>query len=210
MKKLLCLGMIVVMAVVGLCGCGADKADYLVLVNKSNLIDSGFVDTIELVEVGTVYDSTAQIEAKALAAYEDLKAALLNEGVEIGIDSGYRSVEKQEQIMAEFTEKYGEEYAKKTVAVPGTSEHHTGLAIDIVPKVDGEWVVENEDMMKETEVFAVIHEKLAKYGFIIGYPEGKEDITGYSYEPWHLRYVGVSAAKKISAKGITLEEYLSK
>jgi D-alanyl-D-alanine carboxypeptidase len=64
--------------------------------------------------------------------------------------------------------------------------------------------------MKETEIFKIIHKALAKYGFILRYPKGKEDITGYSYEPWHIRYVGVKYAKEIYKKAITLEEYLSK
>ena len=111
--------------------------------------------------------------------------------------------------MAEFIETYGEEYARKTVAEPGTSEHHTGLVIDIVPKVNGEWVVENDDMLKEMEFFDVIHKTMPVYGFILRYPSGKEDITGYSYEPWHLRYVGKEVAEEIYDRQITLEEYVS-
>lgn len=211
MKKNISIVLILVMTMLCLCSCQSDDgADYLVLVNKSNPIDSGFVNTISLTEAETVYEEGVLVENTALTAYQELKEVLLDEGIEIGIDSAYRSVEKQEEIMKEFTEEYGEEYAKATVAEPGTSEHHTGLAIDIVPRIDGEWVVENEDMMKETKVFAAIHEKLAEYGFIVRYPDGKESITGYSYEPWHLRYVGVDAAKEITDAGITLEEYLEK
>ncbi len=69
---------------------------------------------------------------------------------------------------------------RKTVAIPGTSEHHTGLAIDIVPKVDGEWKWENEDMMNLPELFAIIHKELPKHGFILRYPKNKEKVTGYS------------------------------
>ena len=65
-------------------------------------------------------------------------------------------------------------------------------------------------MIKEREIFSKVHQKLTKYGFILRYPEGKDDITGYSYEPWHFRYVGEKDAKKISEKNLTLEEYLNK
>ena len=76
---------------------------------------------------------------------------------------------------------------------------------------DGKAIYENDDMLKETEIFAKVHEKLSDYGFILRYPEGKDDITGYGYEPWHFRYVGsVDVAKGIMNKGLTLEEYLKK
>ena len=97
------------------------------------------------------------------------------------------------------------------VAVPGYSEHHTGLALDLYLNINGKDVYENEDMVKYPEVWAKIHKKLADYGFILRYLEGKEDITGYSYEPWHIRYIdNVDAAKEIAERGITLEEYLDK
>ena len=68
---------------------------------------------------------------------------------------------------------------------------------------------DNDDMIAEKEIFAKVHERLADFGFILRYPEGKEDITGYAYEPWHLRYVGsAEIAKEITERGLTLEEYL--
>lgn len=184
--------------------------DYLVLVNKENLIDEHYIDDIELVDIELALGGTYEVEKTTAEAYYALHDALLEKGIEIGVDSAYRSVERQQEIMDEFIEEYGEDYAKKTVAIPGTSEHHTGLVVDIVPKVDGEWVVENDDMLKQTEIFAVIHEIMHEYGFILRYPQGKEDITGYDYEPWHLRYVGVKAATEIYNQQVTLEEYLAK
>ena len=80
------------------------------------------------------------------------------------------------------------------VAVPGYSEHHTGLALDLY--------------LESMDVWAKIHAKLPEFGFILRYPEGKEDITGYAYEPWHVRYVGMDTAEEITSRGITLEEYL--
>lgn len=193
-----------------LCASCGQKTDYLVLVNKSHPIDEAFAKQLELVTVDTVYDGEkTEVEKNAYAAYLSLQKALMEQGIEIGIDSAYRSVEYQKQIMQDFTEKYGEEYARNTVAIPGTSEHHTALAIDIVPKVDGQWKWENEDMMQLPELFAVIHKELPKHGFILRLLKGKEDITGYSYEPWHIRYVGsAEVARKISESGLVLEEYL--
>lgn len=185
--------------------------NYLILVNKQNPINEDFIKTVQLKTVPTVYDNEdTQVEVVALTAFENLKIYLETKGVKIGIDSSFRSVQEQQNIMDKFIKNYGENYAKAIVAIPGTSEHHTGLAIDIVPFINGKWVTENEDMMKETEIFKIIHESLAEYGFILRYPKGKENITGYSYEPWHIRYVGVEYAKDIYKKGITLEEYLSK
>ena len=185
--------------------------NYLILVNKENPINKEYIKTSQLKTVPTVYpNEDTQVEVVALKAFENLKTYLENKGVKIGIDSSFRSIEKQQNVMDKFIKLYGQDYATKTVAIPGTSEHHTGLAIDIVPFVNGKWITENEDMMKETEIFKIIHKALAEYGFILRYPKGKENITGYSYEPWHIRYVGVKYAKEIYKKAITLEEYLSK
>lgn len=183
------------------------EPDYLVLVNPTHPISPDYICGVNLVDVDIVSGGVYQVEETTRAAFYALRDALLAEGVEIGVDSAYRSIERQQEIMDEFIETYGEEYAKQTVAQPGTSEHHTGLVIDIVPRVSGEWIVENEDMLRETEIFAAIHRMLPEYGFILRYPKGKEQITGYDYEPWHLRYVGKEAAAEIYESGLTLEEW---
>lgn len=184
--------------------------NYLILVNKKNPIGQNYIKDVELVIVDDVCGEKTKVEKNTYSAYCALKDDLEKQGIVIGIDSAYRSIEEQQKIMDDFIEKYGTEYAKNTVAIPGTSEHHTGLVIDIVPQIDGKWVLENEDMMKETKTFEIIHKKLSKYGFILRYLAGKEEITGYSYEPWHIRYVGRDVAEDIYNKKITLEEYLKK
>ena len=184
------------------------KPDFLVLVNKEHLISDDYISTVKLCEIGNIDGGTYEVEVTTKKAFEDLQKALSEKGVVIGVDSAYRSVAYQQQIMDDFITEYGEDYAKRTVAIPGTSEHHTGLVIDLVPEVNGNWVVENEDMLKETDIFRIIHETIPEFGFIVRYPLGKEAITGYDYEPWHIRYVGVEAAKAIYERGITLEEYL--
>lgn len=186
------------------------QPDYLVLVNGDHLISEDYVDTIHLCEIDNVDGGTYQVEERTKEAFESMQSYLKEEGVEIGVDSAYRSIEEQQELMDEFIAKYGEAYARRTVAIPRTSEHHTGLVIDLVPKVNGKWVIENEDMLKETEIFKVIHKALPQFGFILRYPLSKAAITGYDYEPWHIRYVGKEAAQEIYDNDYTLEEYLSK
>lgn len=187
------------------------EIDYLVLVNKENPLPEKWEDDLEIVHMTNSLGDDVQVEKKAYEAYLKLKDALAEEDVFVDLDSAYRSVAEQQRIVDEFSEKYGEDYAKQFVAVPGYSEHHTGLALDLYLNIDGEDVYLNEDMVQHTEIWAKIHEKLPEFGFILRYLDGKEDITGYSYEPWHIRYIDdVERAKEITEKGITLEEYLKK
>ena len=193
--------------------------DYLALVNKLNPLPEGWEDALTTVTVTNSVNDQVEVETKAYAAYELLKADLeQNDGIYLELDSARRSVAAQQNIMDRFIEKYGADYAAKTVAKPGYSEHHTGLALDLYFKLkneDGTFtdVYYNEDMEKEEykPIWAAIHRKLADYGFILRYLEGEEHITGYRYEPWHIRYVdSVDIAKEIMSKpGTTLEEYLA-
>ena len=185
------------------------KYDYLVLVNKQHKLPADWESKVELVEVKNAFDEDIKVEKEAYEQYLKLRDALLEEGVDIELDSVYRSVSRQEELWAEFEEEYGIDYTKKYVAVPWYSEHHTALAIDICIKKDWVLIYENDDMIAEKEIFDKIHAKLADYGFILRYLEWKEDITWYGYEPRHLRYVGdVKVAKEIMDKWLTLEEYL--
>lgn len=182
---------------------------YMTLVNKTHELPENWEDKIELIEMKNAYGDDIRVEKTSYEAYLELRDALLEEGVDIELDSCYRSVERQEELWKEFEEKYGEDYCKKYVAAPGTSEHHTGFAIDLCLKKDGELIIENDDLFKETEIWEKVHELMPEYGFILRFPEGKEDVVGYSYEPWHMRYVGSpEIAKEITEKGLTLEEYL--
>ena len=201
----------------------APAIDYLVLVNKQNKLPEGWEDEIELedaqndipegVELNEDNDYLAtdvfKVETKALEAFRALQADLEEEGIIILLDSTYRSVARQKELWAEFEEKYGLEYTQNTVAVPGTSEHHTGLAIDVCIVKDGVVINENDDMIAERGIFSKLHAKLADYGFILRFPENGKEITGYSYEPWHFRYVdSTEIAHEIMDGGLTLEEYL--
>ena len=191
------------------------KYDYLVLVNKKNKLPDDWEENVELVDTKNAWDEDIKVEKEAFAQYKKLKKDvekdLEEDNTTIELDSVYRSVKAQQELWDEWSNdpEKGPEYVKKFVAVPGYSEHHTGLAIDICLRKNGELVADNDDMIAEREIFAKIHKKLADYGFILRYLEGKDDITGYSYEPWHLRYVGSKKiAKEITSKGLTFEEYL--
>ena len=193
--------------------------DYLALVNKLNPLPDGWEDNLQTVTITNSEGDEVEVEAKAYAAYEKLRIDMeKNDGIYLELDSARRSVAAQQQIMDDFTEKYGADYAAKTVAKPGYSEHHTGLALDLYFKIkneDGSFtdVYYNEDMEKPEYkgIWDAIHAKLADYGFILRYLEGEEHITGYRYEPWHIRYVdSVDIAQEImSQPGLTLEEYLA-
>ncbi len=184
--------------------------DYLVLVNKQNKLPDNWENVVQLEAAKDTDEETIYVEKEALEKFYALQNDLLNEGAIILLDSTYRSVKRQEELWAEFEKEKGLEYTQKTVAVPGYSEHHTGLAIDVVILKDGKLIWDNDEMIAERDIFKIVHSKLAEYGFILRYLEGKEDVTGYSYEPWHFRYVGSpEIAKEIMDKGITLEEYLA-
>ena len=183
-----------------------DRMDYAVLVNKDNIIDKKTIDEFKKVKTLNIYGEEVLVEENTLKNFTKLKEELEKENIFIQIDSAYRSLEEQNKIIEEFTYKYGKEYTMKTVAKVGTSEHHTGLALDLCLIVDGIKIIENEDLIKYEEIWKIIHKKIHKYGFILRYQKGKENITGYSYEPWHIRYVG-NIAKNIYENNLSLEEY---
>lgn len=183
--------------------------DYMILVNKTHKLPDDWEDKVVLAEGKNIYGETYLVEEKALESFEALREELLEEGIDIELDSVTRSVAEQQELWDEWTIEYGEDYVKKYVAVPGYSEHHTGLAIDICIDKDGVRINDNDEMIAEREIFGKIHERLADYGFILRYLEGADAITGYSYEPWHFRYINDPAvAKEIMDAGITFEEYL--
>lgn len=182
-----------------------DPGSILVLVNKSNSLPADYVpEDLRVVNLPSVRgkDQLRDVAASALEAmFKDAKKA----GHDLYARSGYRSYSRQSSIFNSYVKKYGRELTETFSAPPGMSEHQTGLAIDISSKganyallkkfgelPEGKWVKENS----------------WKYGFIVRYPENKTHITKYTYEPWHLRYVGPCAAKVIYKKDLSLEEYL--
>ena len=135
---------------------------------------------------------------EADAAFDEWANAAAAEGLNIYVSSGYRSYDTQYAIYWREYDEYGFDYVEGSTARPGFSEHQTGLAFDL-----------NSISMdfENTDEFAWCIQHAHEYGFILRYPEGKTDITGYMYEPWHFRYIG-DAAADVYASGLTLEEYL--
>lgn len=167
---------------------------------------------IELAEVGG-----RRFDARIVSAVEALLAAAEKDGINLTIISGYRTMDRshtlytnkvQEYVNAGYTHDEAVVEAARWVAPPGTSEHHTGLAMDII---SSNYYTKYSDLVEdfEKEPEAIwLQENCAKFGFILRFPKGKEAITGIHYEPWHFRYVGEEAAQEIMAQGICLEEYL--
>lgn len=179
----------------------------LVLVNKWNEMEEGYVP--ELSE----YAEGHMVDARIEDALRDMIKGAQKAGYAIYLLSAYRDVEKQTELYetevakwkaAGYTQKNAEKQAGTVVAVPGTSEHHLGLAVDLV---SSEHVKLDEDAEK-TKGYKWLVAHCHEYGFILRYPNGATEITGIIYEPWHFRYVGVEAATEIMEAGITLEEYL--
>lgn len=148
---------------------------------------------------------TNELNAEVLEQFEVMKADAKKEGLDINIRSGFRSTETQTMLYNNYVQRDGVEKANRYSAKPGHSEHETGLAIDIS---NGDYTTSIGDWFNDTPQAKWLYENAHKYGFILRYPEGKEDITGYKYESWHYRYVGVEHSQYFNQNNLTLEEYL--
>lgn len=144
-------------------------------------------------------DYAPGIDSTAQSAFNQMQADAAKEGINLYIISGFRSYDYQATLYNNYAASDGKEAADRYSARPGHSEHQTGLAFDLnslsqsfKDTAEGRWLAAN----------------CHKYGFIIRYPEGKEAITGYMYEPWHVRYLGTTVAQAVHSSGKTLEEYL--
>lgn len=182
---------------------------YTILVNKDNKIKDNYLNKCNLISTKNELNEDIQVEENAYNSFLKLKEFLKEKNIFIDIDDSYRSIERQDELYKYYLENNGQDYCDNYVAVKGYSEHHTGLAIDIMLKVNDSYLREDMDQFEYISVFEEIHKYLYGYGFILRYPKGKEKITGYSYEPWHFRYVGYLPAKIIYENNLCLEEYLS-
>lgn len=169
-----------------------------ILVNKENKLNSDFKPN-NLVKVKMCSLDDFYLEEEVANAYEQMCLDSIKEGLNISITSAYRSYNEQKKLYNTYLKSYGKSYVDKYVAVAGYSEHQTGLAIDLESL--------NCDIFKNSKEYLWIKENSHNYGFIIRYKEGKEKITGYSAEPWHIRYVGRKASEYIYKNNLTLEEY---
>ena len=180
-----------------------------ILVNRNHPLDSSYVPSdLVPVNIPFAYISTDQrnyLSAPAANALEALFEAGTNEGLNLIGVSGYRSYDRQKMIYEQNVAVKGEEEANLYSAMPGQSEHQTGLAIDIsTPSIFSTLTTDFEN----TPEGRWLADNAYRYGFILRYPAGKEHITGYAYEPWHFRYVGVPLATYMKNMNLTLEEYV--
>ncbi|MGM0920437.1 MAG: D-alanyl-D-alanine carboxypeptidase family protein [Bacillota bacterium] len=146
------------------------------------------------------------LRKEAATALEQLFIGAKKDGVTLLGVSAYRSYATQKALFDRYVAKDGYEKARTYSALPGTSEHQTGLAIDVT---GGDGKCAAEDCFGGTKEAVWLDQHASQYGYIIRYPKGKENITGYKYEPWHLRYVGKDVAATVSGQKITLEEYFN-
>lgn len=184
----------------------------LILANKDNNIGKNYIPA----EIKNTPEGV-EIDSRILKSYIKMTEDAMDAGAPFWATSAYRSYDLQQEIFDKqialvkeenpnYTDEQAKQQAATVVAIPGTSEHQTGLAIDIV---SNEHTALDEDS-ENSKAVKWLKENCYKYGFILRYPKGKEHITKITYEPWHYRYVGVEAATEITTKGITLEEYLGK
>ncbi|MBN1776949.1 MAG: M15 family metallopeptidase [Clostridiales bacterium] len=172
------------------------------LINRSQMISEDYVPKTRITDLAGLSQSMREDAATAL---EEMFAAAKADGVRLATVSGYRSYSKQNTIYERKVASAGIEVADSYVALPGSSEHQLGLAMDVTKSTssslsskfgtttEGQWVAENAHL----------------YGFIIRYQEGMEEITGYAYEPWHIRYIGKEYAKAVYKSGLPLDLYVS-
>ncbi len=172
----------------------------LMLVNKYNYLAKDF-EVPNLVKVEEYAKEGMYLEEKAKDAFIKMANDIKKEGYNLRAISTYRTYDYQSNLYNNYAKCDGVNNADTYSARPGFSEHHTGLAIDVdnITKIYTDF--------EDTDEFTWMQENAYKYGFILRYPKDKENITGYIYEPWHYRYVGLSVAKYIHENNLTFEEY---
>ena len=148
--------------------------------------------------------SSVTLRQEAADAMKIMFDAAKEDGISLMIGSGYRSYDYQKNLYNNYVARDGEEEASRYSAKPGQSEHQTGLAADL-SGTNGSCYLKG--CFKDTDEGVWLKENAWKYGFILRYTEGKEEITGYIFEPWHYRYFGTEEAQKIYESGLTVEEY---
>lgn len=145
-----------------------------------------------------------QMRSEAAQALQDLYNDLDDAGLTLRVTTAYRSYGFQESLYNEYVSVWGLDSAESLVARPGYSEHQTGLSVDVF-KSDA---CRLEECFADSDTYAWLESNAADYGYVVRYPDGKEDVTGYRFEPWHLRYVGVELATEMKETEVqTLEEF---
>ena len=173
----------------------------LMLVNKFNQLKENYTPK-NIVPISNYYSyDNNSITEEVYTAYKKMWYAAKDEGLTLIVTSSYRDYKTQDTLWNGYADSKGEKWADSVSARAGFSEHQTGLTLDIVTYN----TIMND--FEKTDEFKWLQKNAYKYGFILRYPKGKEDITGYDYESWHYRYVGTDVAKAIYDKNITYDEY---
>ncbi|MDU2489797.1 MAG: M15 family metallopeptidase [Clostridium celatum] len=181
---------------------------YFVLINRDNKLDKSYVPSnLKKSEAKFLdYVQDNNLESATSDAARKMFEAAAQDGISLIGVSGYRSYSLQKKLYENRVREKGEEKTRAYTAEPGASEHQSGLAIDILCN---EYQTLDEGF-ENTDAFRWLTENCYKYGFILRYLNGKEDITGYNYEPWHFRYIGnEEIAEDIMNRGLTFEEYIN-
>jgi D-alanyl-D-alanine carboxypeptidase len=181
---------------------------FTALVNPFNKLPEDYEpDDLVYPDVKFIFSEKVEkrmMRKEAAEALEQLFEGAENDGFSLAGVSAYRSHATQTKLFDRYVKRDGYEKARTYSALPGTSEHETGLAVDVT---SGDGSCAAADCFGDTAEASWLAKHAATYGFIVRYPKGKDDITGYQYEPWHLRYVGESLAGELADSGLTLEEY---
>ncbi len=186
---------------------------YMVLVNPDNSVTKDYISNVDRTAIKDKYTSGAEsskyLDKRIIEPFEQMCKAAANDGVTLISVSAYRSYNYQQNLYNRRVQRcmneegLDEEAAKKKaatiVALPGTSEHHLGLAVDINSV---------ETSFENTSAFRWLQKHAEEYGFIMRYPKDKQSITKIIYEPWHYRYVGVEHAKAMNDLDMCMEEYV--
>jgi D-alanyl-D-alanine carboxypeptidase len=186
---------------------GKKRSSLLILVNKRHGLKRSYIPMGLITVNAPSVHHKIKMRRDAARSLERMIYSAKKSGISLYCLSGYRSYNVQAQLYNRRLRQRGKKYTDRYVAKPGKSEHQTGLAVDIINRpYRGSGLRDSFGSTKEGRWLAI---NAHKYGFILRYPRGKENITGYNYEPWHYRYVGVAAAKQIKQRRVVLEEYLS-
>lgn len=185
-----------------------DPDDITVLINRDYPLPAEYIPQ-DLVYPSVLfnfweYSEKRMLREEAAQALETMFEAAQADGIELVAISGYRSYERQKTIYENNLRTSGKEQADLYSATPGCSEHQSGLSIDVSSKSAGGRL---EEFFAETPEGKWLKKNCYRFGYIIRYPKNKEQITGYAYEPWHIRYVGKKLAKELKKRKLCLEEY---
>lgn len=180
--------------------------DGILIVNKTYPLPKDYVPENTYEEIKDYNYCATCIDKDVYKKFEEMQADALSIGLNIWIQSGYRSYEYQKALYDNYVQEDGIEVADTYSARPGHSEHQTGLAIDIT-SLEHPYISNNDNSFDKSKEYEWLKNNCHKYGFILRYPKGKEHITGYNTESWHFRYVGVDVATKIYQEDLTLDEY---